>query len=237
MLDVRAGGLGHPQPVQGQQGDQRVLRRRAEPGGDQQRAEFVAVQRDGVRLIVDPRAADMGGRGVVQELFLHRVTVEPGDGAQPPGDRGAGPAPGFQVAGEAFDVGAADREQSQGAGPAPGGELAQVQGVGLTGQAAVPGQEPGERETFGIARYWLEGDKGGCGGSHRGTSRSWLRPTRPSQPASAIVRSPPSSALLLTRCHDLRSAEPYATPGNAPNRRIFATFQSGRLSVMQAQIR
>jgi hypothetical protein len=31
MLDVRAGGLGHPQPVEGQQGDQRVLGRRPEP--------------------------------------------------------------------------------------------------------------------------------------------------------------------------------------------------------------
>ena len=33
----------------------------------------------------------MRGRGVFQQ-FLHRVPVEPGDGAQPTGDRGAGPA-------------------------------------------------------------------------------------------------------------------------------------------------
>jgi hypothetical protein len=32
------------------------------PGGDQQRAELVAVQRDGVRLIVHPRAAYVRGR-------------------------------------------------------------------------------------------------------------------------------------------------------------------------------
>jgi len=41
VLDVRAGGLGDPQPVQGEQGDQRMLGRRAEPG-DQQSAELVA---------------------------------------------------------------------------------------------------------------------------------------------------------------------------------------------------
>jgi hypothetical protein len=48
VVDVRAGGLGDPQPVQGEQRDQRMLSRRAEPRGDQQRAEFVAVQRDRV---------------------------------------------------------------------------------------------------------------------------------------------------------------------------------------------
>ena len=82
-----------------------------EPGGDEQGAELVAVQRDGVRLIVDPRPPDVRGRGVIEEFLLDRVAVEPGDGAQPPGDGGAGSAVGFQVAGEAFDVGAADGEQ------------------------------------------------------------------------------------------------------------------------------
>ena len=116
VLDVGAGGLRDPQPVQGEQGDQRVLGGRAEPGGDQQRAELVAVQRGGVRLVVQPRPADVRGRGVLEELLLDGVPVEPGDGAQPPGDGGAGPAPGFQVAGEALDVGAADREQAAGTG-------------------------------------------------------------------------------------------------------------------------
>jgi hypothetical protein len=50
--DVGAGGFGNPQPVEGQQGDQRMLRRRAQPGSDQQRPEFVAVQAGGMRLIV-----------------------------------------------------------------------------------------------------------------------------------------------------------------------------------------
>jgi hypothetical protein len=33
---------------------------RAQPGGGQQRAQLIAVQRDGVRLIVQPGTADMG---------------------------------------------------------------------------------------------------------------------------------------------------------------------------------
>ena len=61
-----------------------MLGRRAEPGDDEQGAELVAVQRDGMRLIVDPRPPDVGGRGMFKELFLDRAPVEPGDGAQPP---------------------------------------------------------------------------------------------------------------------------------------------------------
>ena len=142
-LDVRAGGLGDPQPVQCQQRDQRVLGRRAEPGRDEQRAELVAVQANGVGLIVQPGPPDMGGGRVVEEFFLDGVAVEPGDGAQPAGDGGAGAAAGFQVAGEALDVRAAGAEQAQLVLLAPAGVLAQVQLVGLAGQAAVPGQEPG----------------------------------------------------------------------------------------------
>ena len=157
--DIRAGRLGHAQAVQGEQRDQRVLTRRAEPGGDQQRAELVAVQGGGMRLIVHPRTADMGGRGMIQELFFDGVLVEPRDGGQPASDGSASTAPGFQLAGEPFDVGAADREQGQGTGAAPAGELAQVQGVGLAGQAAVPGQVPGERESFGVGEGWLDGTR------------------------------------------------------------------------------
>jgi hypothetical protein len=39
-----AGGFEDPQTVQRQQRDQRVLGRVAQAGGDQQRAEFVAVE-------------------------------------------------------------------------------------------------------------------------------------------------------------------------------------------------
>ena len=93
-----------------------MLARRPEAGSDQRRAELVAVQRDGMGLVVDPRTADVRGRGVIEEFLFDRVLVEPGDGAQPPGDGRAGPAPGFQVAGEGLDVGAADGEQGHGSG-------------------------------------------------------------------------------------------------------------------------
>src|SRR5215469_16328544 len=43
VLNVRADSLGHPQPVQGQQRYQRVLSRRAEPGGDEEGTDLVAV--------------------------------------------------------------------------------------------------------------------------------------------------------------------------------------------------
>ncbi len=67
-----------------------MLERRTEPGGDQQRAELVAVQGGGVGLVVRPRPPDMRGRGVVQELFFDRVLAEPCDGAQPSCDGGPG---------------------------------------------------------------------------------------------------------------------------------------------------
>ena len=125
-----------------------MLERRAEPGGDQQRAELVAVQRDGMRLIVHPRPADMRGRGVIQEFFFDRVPVEPGDGAQPPGDGGPGPAPASRSRAK-LSMSAADGEQGQGAGAAPGGELAQVECVGVAGQAAVAGQVPARASRSG----------------------------------------------------------------------------------------
>jgi hypothetical protein len=83
------------------------------PGGDQERAELVAVQGGGVRFVVQTGTTDVGGGRVLQELFFDGVLIEPGDGAQPPGNRGAGPALGFQFAGEGLDVGAADQEQRQ----------------------------------------------------------------------------------------------------------------------------
>jgi hypothetical protein len=174
LPDVRAGGLRHPQPVEREQGDQRVLGGRSEPGGDQERAELVAVQCGGMRLIIQPRAADVRGRGVLEEFFFDCIPVESGDGAQPPGHGGAGAALGFQFAGEGLDVGAAGREQGQRAEAAPGSELAQVEGAGVAGQAAVPGQEPGEREPLGVGEDRLDsGESSGRDrGGHQGTSRN-----------------------------------------------------------------
>ena len=57
-----------------------------------------------MRLVVQPGAPDVRGRGVLEELFLDSVFVEPGDGAQPPGDGGPDPALRLQVAGEGLDV-------------------------------------------------------------------------------------------------------------------------------------
>ena len=75
MLDVGAGGLRHPQPVQRQQRDQRMLGGRSEPGGDQQGAELVAVQADGMRLVVRTRPADVRSWGMLQEYLFDGVAV------------------------------------------------------------------------------------------------------------------------------------------------------------------
>jgi hypothetical protein len=188
----------------------------AEAGGHQQRAELVAVQGDGMRLVVRPRPPDVSGWGVLEEFLFDGVLVEPGDGAQPPGHGGPGPAPGFQVAGEAFDVGAADREQRQGTGAALGGELTQIQCVSLSCQAAVPGQEPGEREPFGITECWLDGDEAVV------VAVIGYLPVRAETDeagpaaASATIRSPPSSRRVRHLLSRSASAEPRAAPGNAP---------------------
>ena len=120
-----------------------MLSWQAEPGGDQQRAELVAVQADGVGFVVQAGPADVCGRGMIEEFFLDGVAVEPGDGAQAAGNAGPGAAAGFEIAGEELDVGAAGLEQAELMLLAPAGELAQVQLVGLTGQPAVAGEEPG----------------------------------------------------------------------------------------------
>jgi hypothetical protein len=65
LLDVSAGGLRDPQPVQREQRDQRMLERRPEPGGHQQRSHLVAVQGGGVGLVIQAGPPDVGGRGVV----------------------------------------------------------------------------------------------------------------------------------------------------------------------------
>jgi hypothetical protein len=61
VLDVGSGGLRYPQPVQGELGDQRMLGRRAKPGGHQQGAELVTIQRDRVGLVIHPQTADVRG--------------------------------------------------------------------------------------------------------------------------------------------------------------------------------
>jgi hypothetical protein len=69
-FDVGAGGLGDPKAVQCQERDQGMLGRGSEAGGDEQRADLLAVQLGGVGLIVQAEPADMDGRGAVEEAFL-----------------------------------------------------------------------------------------------------------------------------------------------------------------------
>ena len=57
-----------------------------EPGGDEHRAELVAVEADRVGLVVEAGSADMYGGRVFDEAFLFGVAVEAGDGAEPAGD-------------------------------------------------------------------------------------------------------------------------------------------------------
>lgn len=56
----------------------------------------------------------MRGRGMLEDLFLDGIPVEPGDGAKPPGNGGVCPTSLLQVPGEeGLDVRVADRAQRQ----------------------------------------------------------------------------------------------------------------------------
>ena len=96
----------------------------AQPGSNQQRAEPIAVQAHRMRLVVQAGAADMSGRGMLEQLFLHRVLIEPRHSAQAPGDSGPGAAAGLEIPGEALDISTARLEQSDAAPLAPGRCLA-----------------------------------------------------------------------------------------------------------------
>ena len=63
MLDVGAGGLGDPQPVQRKQGYQRMLSGGPSPAATSKAPSSLRSQRDGMGVIVDPRPPDVGGRG------------------------------------------------------------------------------------------------------------------------------------------------------------------------------
>src|SRR6266567_518888 len=54
--------------------------------------------------MIQPRAADMRGRGVIEEVF-DGIPVEPGYGAQPTRDGGPGPAAGPQGTGSWWSLG------------------------------------------------------------------------------------------------------------------------------------
>jgi hypothetical protein len=101
---------------------------------------------------------------------------------------------------------APDREQRHGPRPAPGGELAQVEGVGLAGQAAVAGQVPGERETLGIREHGLDRDersRGDRGGHEAPPGTAGAQEAGPPQvPAmndARNVRRPPETSYATMR--------------------------------------
>ena len=62
IFDAGTDRFGHPQPVEREQRDQRVIAGAGESGGDEHGAEFVAVQADGVGLVVQLWSADMHRR-------------------------------------------------------------------------------------------------------------------------------------------------------------------------------
>jgi hypothetical protein len=52
----------------------------------EQRTELVSVQADRVRLAVQAGAANVHGRGILEEFLLKHISAELGDRAQPPCD-------------------------------------------------------------------------------------------------------------------------------------------------------
>jgi hypothetical protein len=83
----------------------------AQPGSDEQGADLVAVQPDGVGLIVQAGPADMDRRGMIEEILLHGIAVEAGDRAQPTSDRGVSWPSLLQCPGVGLDICTTRREQ------------------------------------------------------------------------------------------------------------------------------
>jgi len=145
-----------------------MLAGRAKPCGDEKRADLVAVQADGVRLVVDAGTAHMYRWGVGDEAFLLGVAVEAGHGAQPPGDRRCRPTVRLESPAEGLDVAAVHLEQLEVPSAAERHELAQVEGVGVAGEAPVVAEEPGQRNMFRIDQAGVVDDDGSRGGGGHG---------------------------------------------------------------------
>lgn len=143
-IDVDTDCLGQAQTVQRKQGDERMVARRRESGGDEDGAELGAVEVGNMGLVVDSWSTDMHGGRVLDDPFFLGVAVEADDGGQPASDRGACATSVFEVTGEALDVDATDIEQVPVVLPAPCRELTQVQRVRLAGEAAL-GREKAEQ--------------------------------------------------------------------------------------------
>jgi hypothetical protein len=164
-----------------------------------------------VGLVVDSGAADVHRRRVLDHAFFFGVAVEADDRAQPARHRRPGLAAVFELAGEAFDVDAANLEQAVLTPPTPGGELAQIQRIGVAGVAEVAGEEPEQRRLLDFAHHRLIPlNRGSHGGGHdqgppcgRGRSPrpqrskrprpvrfgTYARPSQPHAPHVHAVRS------------------------------------------------
>ena len=84
--------------------------------------------------------------GVVDETFGLGVAVEARHRGQASSDHGPRLAGGLEHAGERLDVGAVHLEDRKVVGGAEREELAEVAGVGVTGEPAVAAEEPGNSE-------------------------------------------------------------------------------------------
>jgi hypothetical protein len=89
---------------------------------------------------------------VRQQAFLLGVAVEAGDRAQPSSHRRSGPPAGFEISSEGLDIDPSHQEQIELTLIAPDHELAQVQLVGVAGEAAVAGEEAAQREPLSDQR-------------------------------------------------------------------------------------
>jgi hypothetical protein len=69
----------------------------------------------------------------------------------------------IEVAGEALDVGATGTEHRHPVFGAPGHVLTQIERVGVTGQPAVAGQEPGQRQLLVDAEQLVSCGERGAG--------------------------------------------------------------------------
>ena len=112
-------------------------------------------------------SANVDCRGVGDEAFLFGVAVEAGYRAQSPGDRRCRPTICLEFPSEGLDVAAPDLEQLEVPSAAERYELAQVQGVGVAGEAPVAAEEPCQCDVFRVERAGVVDDDGGrSGGGH-----------------------------------------------------------------------
>ena len=111
LFDVGAGRFGDPQPIQSQQAHERVIAGAGESGADEQGTDFVAVQARGIRFVVEVRTPNVHRGRDREQSFLFGVAVEARDRAQPPRDGRTRSSQRFEMATEAFNVGATGTEQ------------------------------------------------------------------------------------------------------------------------------